>query len=119
MYELGQTVILRDVNGDRRWYPDGEAPTGTIAKVGRTLVHVQSDRYEWAKPDAYRLEDGSINNNHGGAWIQTVEEFKAERDRSLILAAFRAIKIDLGGSGMRTLTNDQLERMLIVAGGAS
>lgn len=108
-WEVGQKVILRDVNQDRRWWPDGNPPMGTITKVGRTLVHIADDRYPGGPSQPYRMDDGSANNDWGHAWIQSLDAFQDEQQRAILLARIRDAKVNLGYS--HSLTIDQLARI--------
>lgn len=107
-YEVGQEVIIRDVNQDRRWYPDGEPPTGVITKVGRTLAHVRTA----GLIETYRLEDGTRNDHWGTGRIQTMEEFQEDRARDRALARLRERRVSILGGGF---TADQLTRMADIA----
>lgn len=74
----GQEVVLHDVN-DR--YGNGREVTGTIVKVGRVRVHIQT-REGWPV-EQYRIDDQSIcNPNHPGAWFKTRKQETASKQRN-------------------------------------
>ena len=86
--EVGQEVILRDVN-ERRL---GAPVVGTVVKIGRKLVTIEGG-YQARQ---YRLEDQSENNGYGHRWFETLEQreeaARRDADREVINGAGFDIK---------------------------
>lgn len=77
IYEVGQRVWI--YGRYRVAGPEVAGPEeGKVTKVGRTLVHVASGRYDTV--EVYRMETGIINDPYGGSMIRS-DEARDERDR--------------------------------------
>lgn len=96
-YQVGQKVYLRDVN--ERLGPDGVPPLVKIAKVGRTLVHVEYH----GRTKAFDISDGREAGAYDHASVQTIEEYAEEKARKATMGRIRS-----AGLGSRRLTTAQL-----------
>lgn len=85
-FEVGQEVIVRDVNENRL----GGPKRGTVVKVGRTLVTVQ-EQYGQRR---FSIQDRTVRDNYGHASIQTVEEYEDQIARTALLRRLREHGLD-------------------------
>jgi hypothetical protein len=85
-YTVGQQVWVYDVNA-RGWGP----AVGTVAKVGRKLVHVD---YGYGQT-SFRIEDGTRNDSYKRQWIRTLEERVEEDERTALSTRLREAGIQI------------------------
>lgn len=71
-FEVGQKVIVRDINESRL----GGVRHGTVSKVARKLLTVMVGPY--GRPETFRIDTGRSNDAYGHGWIQSVEEYAEE-----------------------------------------
>lgn len=100
---VGQRVYLRDVNENRRRDPAFIPPVVTIAKVGRTLVHVE----EYGRLRAYGKDDGVRRDDYRHSWLQTFERYAEGIARSVATERLAALGLVFGLRG-RAMTAAQI-----------
>lgn len=104
--KVGDEVRIFDQNGRRMGQPDSGWP-GTVAKIGRTLVHIECR----GRTSQYRLD--SHRNSDGFKWFSTLDEVaemeRAERARQTLRE--HRITLDFGHG----LTLEQVEALADVA----
>lgn len=102
-WTVGQRVMVIDVNR-------GPAE-GTVIKVGRTIVQVEPDNYRghwWA----FRMDDGSRNDNYGHQHILTMEEFADREERAALMKRIKAAGFDTQFGYRREHTTALLRRVV-------
>jgi len=115
--EVGQSVRVFDVNGARVGQPEGGWP-GEVVRVGRKLVYITFARAAWNKREsgeAFRLDDGQINDNHGNRYFLTVEEADYRLRRETAVTALREVGIHV--QTYSRLSLEQIEALAAVAAG--
>lgn len=107
-FEVGQTVVLRDVNESRRRGPE-RVP---VVKVGRKLVTVLDYGHEYT----FSIEDGQGRGAYGHQrWIQTEDDYAAEQAHESALERLRShgLRFEHGkGQGVSTETLNRLADVL-------
>lgn len=103
-FEVGQTVIVTDVN----YKGFKEA---TVTKVGSKLVYVDRDVYG-RENSAFRIQDGLRNDKYQHGRIQTVDAFREAQERAELIAS-------LGEEGVRfdnhpLVPTDRLKKIMEV-----
>jgi beta-lactamase superfamily II metal-dependent hydrolase len=87
-YEVGQTLLRRDVNERSRNGPEEV----TVTKVGRKLVTVAR---RGGRTETFRIEDGTANDRFGHGWLQTRERYEAEQERGTVIQRLRDLGVSL------------------------
>lgn len=89
-YEEGQKVLIFNVNrrGGREGLP------GTVVKVGRTLFHVMRDDDRSGTLEAFRIETGQANDNHGHTFVRTPEQVEEAERRTQAIMEIRDAGLD-------------------------
>lgn len=80
-YEVGQTVIITDVNAKG-------TVEATVTKVGRTLVYVDGDHYR-RENSAYRIDTGVRNDAYQHSRIWLPEEWAEHQERGAMTTVLR------------------------------
>jgi hypothetical protein len=107
----GDRVQVTDVNGPRMGQPKG-GWDGTVAKVGRTLIHVNYPGGHYNRPTAFRLDDGRANDDYGHQHVWTVEEMAERTRRSELTERLREYGIQFDH---RSRTEHSIETLAALA----
>jgi hypothetical protein len=107
--KVGDRVQVFDINGPRRGQPEG-GWDGTVAKVGRTLIHVNYSAKYRHRPQVFRMDTGRSNDSYSHQFIQTVEEAARRQYVGKLRTRLRAGGIDL--SMRHTFTTQTLEALV-------
>jgi hypothetical protein len=99
--KAGDELLLFVRMGGRR-EKEQEPKVVTVAKVGRTLVHVL--KYE-GRPehgtDAYRIEHGYRNDDYGHTQLMTREGWEDQKRRYQVIDELRRHGVDVGVGGTK------------------
>jgi len=105
-YHVGQTLIRRDVNERRTGGPQEVI----VSKVGRKLVTVT----HYGRPETYRIEDGTRNDEWKHHWIQTPEQYAEDQRQGAVEVRLRELGVDIRfGTRYSTDVLEQIVDLLV------
>ena len=105
--KVGDILICRDVNESKA--RQQRALKFPVTRVGRKYLVVGGKEYD--------RKTGRINDNYGHAWLQTVDEYEAEKTMKNLTDKMYDLKIqlDLSKSGLSNASKIKVFQVLLSA----